>query len=315
MMMPLRRVERHKITACHFILSAMLLFGILCIIFAIANADQIEDRSVIVNVMIDCELNPTPHNWTIQEEKAQELDSFTKMLNIMDSRKLNTSIFFTGEFASKKIGDISCKDYIALVASNKNHEIALHSMKTADKLGAMSYEEQLALLASAKALIEDAYKAERSTPIIGFRPQYFNQSEVTYKVLDKLGIVHDSGFQAGLLYAPGHQNDTWPYQLEDHLSYAVPISTYHMGKRAIYACDMSCCRVDKLNGSQWHDYLVSAFKDCKEKDEPMVVIFHNFISGEDPMYMEAFEKFIEFAVSKNATFVSTNELVELTKTK
>jgi peptidoglycan/xylan/chitin deacetylase (PgdA/CDA1 family) len=179
----------------------------------------------------------------------------------------------------------------------------------------MSYEEQLALLTSAKALIEDAYKAERSTPIVGFRPQYFNQSEATYKVLDKLGIVHDSGFQAGLLYAPGHQNDTWPYPLEDRQCYAVPISTYNIDNRAIYACDMSCCRVNKLNGSQWHDYLVSAFNECKEKDEPMVVIFHNFVSGEDPTYMEAFENFIDLAVAQNATFVSTNELVELTKKK
>jgi len=313
MMMPCRREECRKMTVCHFILPAMLLLSILCT--TVATADRVEDPSVIVNVMIDCELNPTSHNLTSQEEKALELDSFTKMLDIMDSRKLNSTIFFTGEFASKKIGNISCKDYIALAASNKNHEIALHSMKTADKLGPMSYEEQLALLTSAKALIEDAYKAERSTPIIGFRPQYFNQSEETYKALDKLGIVHDSGFQAELLYAPGHQNDTWPYQLENHQSYAVPISTYNMDNRAIYACDMSCCRVNKLNGSQWHDYLVSAFKECKEKDDPMVVIFHNFVSGEDPIYMEAFEKFIDYAVSENATFVSTNELIELTKNK
>ena len=61
--------------------------------------------------------------------------------------------------------------------------------------------------------------------------------------------------------------------------------------------------------------MVSAFKECKEKDDPMVVIFHNFVSGEDPIYMEAFEKFIDYAVSENATFVSTNELIELTKNK
>jgi hypothetical protein len=176
MMALLKIKEGRRKRVHHLILSTMLLFGVSSIAISFATADQLSDQPVIVNVMIDCELSPTSHNWTVQEEKAKELDSFTNMLDIMDSRNLNTTLFFTGEFASKKIGNISCKDYIALAASGKNHEIALHSMKTADKLGAMSYEQQLALLTRAKALIEDAYKGERSAPIKGFRPQYFSQS-------------------------------------------------------------------------------------------------------------------------------------------
>ena len=84
MMMPCRREECRKITVRHFILPAMLLLSILCT--TVATADRVEDPSVIVNVMIDCELNPTSHNLTSQEEKALELDSFTKMLDIMDSK-------------------------------------------------------------------------------------------------------------------------------------------------------------------------------------------------------------------------------------
>ena len=314
--MALFRIEEGCRTRTHrLILSMMLLSGILCMAISSATADQLSDRSVIVNVMIDCELSPSSHNWTVQEEKAKELDSFTDMLEIMDSRNLNTSLFFTGEFATKKIGNISCKDYIARAASGKNHEIALHSMKTADKLAAMSYEQQLELLTRAKALIEDAYKSERSTPITGFRPQYFSQNEDTFKVLDELGISHDSGFQAGILYRPDHKNDVWPYILENHTFYAVPISTHYMDSSLIYACDMSCCRVEKLNGSQWHDFLADKFAECKDSNEPMVIIFHNFVSGENPEYMKAFEDFIELAVSENATFVTTNDLVENVKAK
>ena len=45
----------------------------------------------------------------------------------------------------------------------------------------------------------------------------------------------------------------------------------------------------------------------------MVVLFHNFVSGEDSEYMKAFRKFVDFAVSKNATFVTTMDLVEMAK--
>ncbi|MHC1631587.1 MAG: hypothetical protein ACXQT4_04750, partial [Methanotrichaceae archaeon] len=38
-----------------------------------------------------------------------------------------------------------------------------------------------------------------------------------------------------------------------------------------------------------------------------VVIFHNFVSGEDDEYMSAFEKFIQYSTSKNAKFVKTSE--------
>jgi len=46
---------------------------------------------------------------------------------------------------------------------------------------------------------------------------------------------------------------------------------------------------------------------------PVVVLFHNFVSGEDSEYMTAFKKFIDFAASKNATFVTTMDLVEMAK--
>ncbi len=94
--MALFRIEEGCRTRTHrLILSMMLLSGILCMAISSATADQLSDRSVIVNVMIDCELSPSSHNWTVQEEKAKELDSFTDMLEIMDSRNLNTSLFFS----------------------------------------------------------------------------------------------------------------------------------------------------------------------------------------------------------------------------
>lgn len=292
--------------------------SILCIIciasLSLAAIGQATNRPVVVNIMIDAELSPTAQNLTPQEEEFLELNSLVEMLEDIDSKDINTTVYFTGDFASKQIGNVSYKDYLIRAASKPNHEIALHSMTTADKLGLMSYEQQLSLLTRAKALIEAGYILDnKSLTIKGFRPQYFNQSEETYRVLDEMGMVYDSGYKAGLLYAPSHKNDTWPYLVENHAFYAVPVSTYSVAGKLVYTCDLCSKQSIGLNGTQWSDILVSKFQECADMGDPMVVLFHNFVSGEDSEYMTAFRKFVDFAASENATFVTTMDLVEMAK--
>jgi peptidoglycan/xylan/chitin deacetylase (PgdA/CDA1 family) len=291
------------------------ILGIICIVFLSLSAmGQATNRPVVVNIMIDAELRPSAQNLTPQEEEFVELSSLVEMLEDIDSKGINTTVYFTGDFASKQIGNVSYQDYLIHVASKPNHEIALHSMTTADKLGIMSFEQQLSLLTRAKALIEAGYiRDNESLTIKGFRPQYFNQSEDTYKVLDEMGMVYDSGYKAGLLYAPGHKNDTWPYLVENHTFYAVPVSTYRFGDELVYTCDLCSKQSVGLNGTQWSDLLVSKFQECADRGDPMVVLFHNFVSGEDGEYMTAFKKFVDFAASDNATFVTTMDLVEMAK--
>jgi peptidoglycan/xylan/chitin deacetylase (PgdA/CDA1 family) len=287
---------------------------IICVFLSLAAIGQATNRPVVVNIMIDAELRPSVQNLTPQEEESLELSSLVEMLEDIDSKGINTTVYFTGDFASKQIGNVSYKDYLIRVASKPNHEIALHSMTTADKLGLMSYEQQLSLLTGAKALIETGYiRDNKFLTIKGFRPQYFNQSEDTYKVLDEMGILYDSGYKAGLLYAPNHENDTWPYLVENHTFYAVPVSTYSVGGELVYTCDLCSKQSVGLNGTEWSDLLVSKFQECADRGDPMVVLFHNFVSGEDGEYMAAFRKFVDFAASENATFVTTMDLVEMAK--
>jgi len=187
-------------------------------------------------------------------------------------------------------------------------------MTTSDKLGLMSYQEQLSLITQAKDLIEAAYiQDNKSSTIKGFRPQGFNQSEDTYNVLDEMGMVYDSGFKAGLLYTPGHMNDTWPYLVENHTFYAVPVSTFSVAGEMHYACDLCSKQVFGWNGTQWSDLLIEKFFECAERGDPLVVIFHKHVAGEDSEYMTAFKKFVDFAASENATFVGTMDLVEMAK--
>ncbi len=279
-----------------------------------AKINQASNRSVVVNIMIDGEQSPIAQNLSPQEEVSLELSSLVKMLEDIDSRGINATVYFTGDFVSKQIGNVSYADFVIQVASKPNHEIALHSMTTADKLGHMSYEQQFSLLTRAKALIEGAYIRDNKSLIIkGFRPQYFNQSGDTYRVLDEMGMAYDSGYKAGILYCPSHKNDTWPYLVENHSFYAVPVSTHSIAGKLVHACDLCSKQVSGLNGTQWSDLLVRKFQECADSGDPMVVLFHNFVSGEDSEYMAAFREFVDFAVSKNATFVTTMDLVEMAK--
>jgi peptidoglycan/xylan/chitin deacetylase (PgdA/CDA1 family) len=86
-----------------------------------------------------------------------------------------------------------------------------------------------------------------------------------------------------------------------------------MSGKLVHICDLCSKEVSGLNGTQWSDLLESKFQECANRGDPMVVLFHNFVSGEDSEYMKAFRKFVDFAASKNATFVTTMDLVEMAK--
>ena len=56
--------------------------------------------------------------------------------------------------------------------------------------------------------------------------QFFSQSDTIRGILDRMEIEYDAGYQVGLIFEPGHENDPWPYPVEDHNFSAVPISTH-----------------------------------------------------------------------------------------
>jgi len=272
------------------------------------------ERFVAVNIMIDAELSPFAQNASSEEKWSIELDSLSRMLDEINSRGLNATIYLTGEFIVEQTENASYGDFSALVASEPNHELAIHGMTTSEKLGTLPYEMQLSLLSETRMLLEEiCVRDGEPFEVKGFRPQYFSQNESTYNILDEMGIEYDSGYKDGLLYVPGHENDSWPYMVENHTFYAVPISTHSIDGTMIYLCDFSSKHAIGLNGTQWSDLLIDEFDECAERGDPMVVIFHNFIAGEDEEYMDAFVRFLDYVVSENAVTLTTAGLVELSE--
>ncbi|MEA2045956.1 MAG: hypothetical protein U9N48_05475 [Euryarchaeota archaeon] len=278
-----------------------------------APEDKPEDL-VLVNLMIDADLYPYAPEATPEEMVDLEANSLLDMINEIGPKKLNVTIYTTGDFISQRTGGALYKLFVTQVGSDPRHELAMHGMTTDELLGSMPYGKQYPLLREAKRLVESAYVCEGlKIEAKGFRPQRFNQSETTYKILDKMDIVYDAGFQAGLVYLPGHEDDTWPYQAEGHSFYAVPVSTHTLSGEEVYLSDRLAKEELGLDGSQWYDLLVDEFEECATNDDPMVVVFHNFIFGSDEGYRDAYVDFIDYTTSKNAVFVTTLELVEIAK--
>ena len=122
-----------------------------------------------------------------------------------------------------------------------------------------------------------------------------------------MGMIYDAGFKAGVLYLPGHEKDTKQYL------YAVPISTYNQSGERIYLSDRFAKDEKKLSGSQWADILRGKFDESARNGDPVVVVFDNQITGKDAAYLDAYLKFIDYAFSNKATFVTTSELVNISR--
>jgi peptidoglycan/xylan/chitin deacetylase (PgdA/CDA1 family) len=145
----------------------------------------------------------------------------------------------------------------------------------------------------------------------GFRPQYYSQNEDTYVILDSLNISYDSGFISRLKYIPGYENYSKPYKVTNHSFYAVPVSSYNTSIKTIYLCDLSATSKFKINSTEWYSILKNKFDESEEKNEPMVVVIHPWISGNETTgYWQAFTQFLNYTDNKNISIVTTCELLK-----
>jgi hypothetical protein len=228
--------------------------------------------------------------------------------NLMNRNNARWNLFLTQDAMSQT------RLLLAQLAIDPILEIGISGSHLNEKLSEKSYSEQLSILETSmyysKGLkICDVNEIHAS----GFLPQSFDQNEDTYKAIDELGLDYDAGFQAGILYAPGHEEDVWPYKVEGHNFYAVPISTYMVSGELVPLSD----RYAKDNGispSEWEDMLVGKFDEISGNDEPMVISLSSSISSYSGEYLDALNEFIDYASSNDAEFVSSSDLVAMSRT-
>jgi hypothetical protein len=276
---------------------------LVCILVMIPLACAQAADKTVVNLMIDADI---PASAT--EEQLQEASTLLHAIYTqLDERDLGAT-FFAAQDVIQAYGRLR----LTYIGENPNFELAMSGESSDENLSAESFSEQKAILKLSKKAIESCKVCGLNEIIAtGFVLHSFDQNEDTYKVLDELGIEYDAGFQAGVIYASGHQDDVWPYKLEGHNFYAVPVSTYNLSGQIVPLQDVYF-NESGYSFVQWYDALVTKFNEAQGKDEPMVIIITKSLSGKGD-YFETFKKFLDFATSKGAIFVTTMDLVNISR--
>ncbi|PWB55630.1 MAG: hypothetical protein C3F06_02180 [Candidatus Methanoperedenaceae archaeon] len=265
------------------IIAALLIAAIISGITIVASSAE-DKNTLLINFQVDAE-NTGEHLF--------------KVLGELEDRGYTTTVYVTGSFAENNVRIIQ-------EIQDHGHDIAFHGWATGENLTKMNYSMQQKILINAKNSVENY-----SGQIEGFRPQYYSQNEDTFTILDSLNISYDSGFISGLKFIPGYENYSIPYKVPNHSFYAVPVSSYRTPDKIIYLCDLSASSKFKINASVWSSILNNKFDESKRKNEPMVVVIHPWITGNETTgYWQAFTAFLDRIENKNIEVVKTSELLD-----
>lgn len=272
------------------------------LLIAMTGSVQSAEKPVNVNLVVD--LNVPQGASEDQLNAAKE--NIVNIFNAFNQMGLNWTLVLTNDASEQT------RLLLGQLTSVGNIEIAVSGNHTDELISSKSYTEQKGILERSKLYGESCDVCGLNEVIVtGFMPQSFDQNEDTYKALDSLGFEYNLGFQAGLIYAPGHEADTWPYKVENHKFYAVPVSTYMLSDELIpledrYAVD------NGISSIEWLDMLKGKLDEISGKDEPLVVSLSSSASGSGE-YLDAIAQFIDYARSANANFVVTSDLVAMAR--
>ena len=265
------------------IIAALLIAAIISGITVVASSAE-NKNTVLINFQVDAE-NTGEHLF--------------KVLGELEGRGYTTTVYVTGSFAENN-------GRIIQEIQDHGHDIAFHGWATGENLTTMNYSMQQKILINAKNSVENY-----SGQVEGFRPQYYSQNEDTYTILDSLNISYDSGFISGLKFIPGYENYSIPYKVPNHSFYAVPVSSYRTPDKIVYLCDLSASSKFKMNATVWSSILNNKFDESKKNKEPMVVVIHPWITGNETTgYWQAFTTFLDRIENKNIDIVKTSELLD-----
>jgi hypothetical protein len=272
-----------------------------CLFLTASGCAQQADKPAVISLMIDADVPPSP-----SEHQGYESEVLLKaMIQEIDGRELGATIFSTED----TLGTYT-RTLLTQMGKNPRFELAMSGNNSKEKLSAEVYNKQKTILEDTKRYTEACkYCGINEINVTGFMPPSFDQNEDTYRILDELGIQYDAGYQAGMIYTPGHEKDTWPYQVQDHKFFAVPVSNYSLSGKLIPLQDRYF-NESGMSSIQWHDALVSKFEETQKNDQPMVIVLTSSVSGTGG-YLDALKKFLDFALSNKASFVTTMDLVKM----
>lgn len=275
-----------------------------CLLVMTLNAtSQPDDAPLMVNMMVTPDMPAM-----FDENDSANLKTELRAIYHLVAQKNQTLTLFLTQDASKEV-----RALLGQIGLYSGFEYGISGKNSAEELSSKSYLEQKNLLDESIRRAEScAICGRNEISIKGFMPTSFDQNEDTYKALEASRIEYDAGFQAGVIYAPGHEKDIWPYKIDGYSVYAVPISTIMLSGERVPLDDKYAAEKG-LTSSQWYDLLVAKLDEAALNDEPVVISISTSVSGSRE-YLDALDKFIDYAISKNARFVTSYELVKVSQT-
>ena len=233
------------------------------------------------------------------DAEGEDLEALVRICSELDQRDISATLFVTSSLANRYSGEIH-QLYV------RGFEVSLLS----SYLGEMSHDEQSQEIDKGLSAVSGCLRCQTDQPVHGIRPARFVQNEDTYQLVDSLQFAYNAGFQACLLYAPGHERDVHPYRIEGYDFFAVPVSTAFWQGERVCLSDQMFQQRPGADPDQWGELLVAALDEAIERGEPLVVVVHDSLTGaEDSSFWPPLVRFLTRARERGVRFLTTEELV------
>ena len=280
-----------------------MLLGAFLAVITLPAACQ-EEGEAVISLLIDVDIPPSSDLAQIRSAEIKLHDLF----GAITRRGGTATIMLTEDVSSSRI-----RLLLAQYSVLSSFEFGVSGSQSSEQLSSMSFADQKASIARSLAAAEAARVCGMSeVHVMGFLPPGFDQNTDTYRAIDDLGLMYNAGFQAGVIYEPDHEEDVWPYQVEGHNFYALPLSTADVDGELLPLYDKKMAE-EGISASEWADILKEKYDEASAAKEPMVILISTSVSGSDEYY-DGLRQFLDYAVSNNGTFANARDLVNFVKT-
>jgi hypothetical protein len=272
--------------------------------------------SLTLFLVAGCNLNPLIDLWgwfeearplvNVQVTEYRDADAFARVIDLLEQRGIKATILTKPDFVTENcdtIRDLQARGYEVMAFARP--ETAEGDSTT---LSSLTREEQQAYLTEIKSAVEDCLGAT----IDGFRCTRFDQNEDTYEIVDQLAFRYNLGFVANTgRCLPGLDDETLPYRVPEYDFWAVPMHSVYLEDEWVAFCDNPL--MSRIEPTEWGALLMSELDRMCSDGHPLLMEVHPYNTGADDEKLAAFEDFLDYAVKRNARFITIAELIEWTE--
>jgi hypothetical protein len=242
----------------------------------------------------------------VQVTEYQDPNAFARVMGALEERGIVATVLTKPDFVTE-----NCETISGLHA-NGYEVMAFARPETPDgdstTLSALTRAEQEAYIAQIKTGIEDCL----GVAIEGFRCTRFDENQDTYEILDALGFVYNLGFVAHTGQClPGMVDETLPYRVTEYDFWAVPMHSVYLEGEWVAFCDNPL--MSRMEPAEWGALLESELDRMDSLGHPLLLEVHPYNTGADDDKFAAFEEFLDYAIERDAQFITIAELVEWTQ--